>query len=145
MQPSEAVLYWRLRAATAMVVYDSPNVDNSLLAYNHKTCPGSTLVVFSQFLATSAGIWQSDYRQVGGWAGGRKETAMSEPVNIFELESRNLSDIIIAHPLWFMCADFRDHIRIKSMSREATPIRNGIFALMRPPPAHCWSDVLLVC
>ena len=30
------------------------------------------------FLAAKAGIWQSDYHRVGG-AGGRKETAISEP------------------------------------------------------------------
>ena len=26
----------------------------------------------NRFLAASAGIWQSDYRRVGGWVGGRK-------------------------------------------------------------------------
>ena len=43
--------------------------------------PHHTVKFYSRncFLATSAGIWQSDYRRMGGRAGGSKETAMSEP------------------------------------------------------------------
>ena len=87
------------------------------------------------FLAASPGIWQSDYRRVGGWMGGRKETAMSEPT--YPQARITKFGKYIAHPLQFICAKFHDQIRIgrhsKSRSRETTPIRNGIFALMRPP------------
>ena len=79
----------------------------------------------------------------GGWAGGRKETAMSEPTYP-RARITKFGRHIIAHPLQFICAKFHDQIRIgkpsKSRSRETTPIRNSIFALMR---AYCWATCLL--
>ena len=69
--------------------------------------------------------------RAGGEGNGDERTNLSSSYRITKFGR------YIAQPLQLICAKFHDQIRIgrpsKSRSHETTPIRNGIFALMRPP------------